>query len=128
MPSDCRSGHLGRAGSRKSHIYLLEILAEAKRSGAVLTLDVYGDGPCHRSPVRAAEDLGVANQVRFLGYRPDLHDHPLEDEAYVHSSRVEPMSLANIEAMAAGLSIVAGRVGGMLEVYRDGVEGRFWPP
>ncbi len=34
------------------------------------------------------------------------------------------MSLANIEAMAAGLPVVAGRVGGTFEVYRDGVEGR----
>ncbi len=35
------------------------------------------------------------------------------------------MSLANIEAMAAGMRVVAGRMGGTLELYRDGVEGRF---
>jgi glycosyltransferase involved in cell wall biosynthesis len=47
--------------------------------------------------------------------------------AYVHSSFSETSSLAIIEAMAAGLPIVAGAVGPLGELFDDGVEGRYWP-
>ncbi len=46
--------------------------------------------------------------------------------AYVHPARFEILPLALIEALAAGLPVVAGNVGGIPEIYDDGVEGRFW--
>jgi glycosyltransferase involved in cell wall biosynthesis len=47
--------------------------------------------------------------------------------AYVHASYSESSSLAIMEAMAAGLPIVAASTGPIAELYDDGVEGRFWP-
>ena len=47
--------------------------------------------------------------------------------AYVHASYSESSSLAIIEAMAAGLPIVAGNIGPISELCDDGVEARFWP-
>jgi glycosyltransferase involved in cell wall biosynthesis len=46
--------------------------------------------------------------------------------AYVHASYSESSSLAIIEAMAAGLPIVAGNIGPISELCDDGVEARFW--
>ena len=46
---------------------------------------------------------------------------------YVHASYSESLPLAIIEAMAAGLPIVAGNTGGISELCDDGVEARFWP-
>ena len=46
--------------------------------------------------------------------------------AYVHASYSESLPLAIIEAMAAGLPIVAGNIGGISELCDDGVEARFW--
>ncbi len=64
--------------------------------------------------VSAASDRDVRD---FLpGYR-----------AYVHASYSESLPLAIIEAMAAGLPIVAGNTGGISELCDDGVEARFWP-
>lgn len=111
----------------KNHRYLLQVLAEAKKTGTELTLDVYGSGPCRRAIVQAANDLGVSNQVRLRGFRPEVRDYLPGYRAYVHASTVESFGLALIEAMAAGLPIVAGRVGGIAELYSDGIEGRFWP-
>jgi glycosyltransferase involved in cell wall biosynthesis len=111
----------------KNHRFLLAVLAEAKRAGRSLTLDVFGEGPCRRDLLRLAHSLGLEEQVRFRGFRPDVRDFLPGHRAYVHASYSESSSLAIIEAMAAGLPIVAGSTGPISELCDDGVEARFWP-
>ena len=110
----------------KNHRFLLEVLAQAKRAGRALSLDVFGDGPCRRDLLQQAGTLGLDDQVRFLGFRPDVRDFLPCYRAYVHASYSESLPLAIIEAMAAGLPIVAGNTGGICEICDDGVEARFW--
>ena len=111
----------------KNHRYLLEVLAAARRAGRPLTLDVYGDGALRKDLQRQASSLGLEDQVQFRGFQPDVRDFLPRYRAYVHASYSESSSLAIIEAMAAGLPIVAAAVGPIAELYDDGVEGRFWP-
>jgi glycosyltransferase involved in cell wall biosynthesis len=111
----------------KNHRYTLEVLAAANRAGRRLTLDVFGDGPLRKDLLHLAQELGVADQVRFYGYRPDVRDFLPGYRAYVHASYSESSSLAIIEAMAAGLPIVAARIGAIPEICDEGVEARFWP-
>ena len=111
----------------KNHRYLLEMLAAAKQGGRHLTLDVYGDGPLRRQLVRLAHMLGVDQQVRFIGYQPEVRRMLPAYRAYVHASLYEAAPLAIIEAMAAGLPVVAPGCGGVPELFDDGVEGRYWP-
>ena len=111
----------------KNHRFLLAVLAEAKRAGRSLTLDVFGEGPCRKDLLRLAHSLGLEEQVRFRGFRPDVRDFLPGYRAYVHASYSESSSLAIIEAMAAGLPIVAGCTGPISELCDDGVEARFWP-
>ncbi len=118
------TGSLLRA---KNHRFLLEVLAEAKRTGRRLTLDVFGEGPLRKDLLRQARSLGLEEQVRFRGFRPDIRDFLPRYRAYVHASYLDSQSLAIIEAMAAGLPIVAADVGGISELCDDGIEGRFWP-
>jgi glycosyltransferase involved in cell wall biosynthesis len=117
------TGSLLRA---KNHRFLLEVLAEASRSGRRLTLDVFGEGPLRQDLLRQARSLGLEEQVRFRGFRTDIRDFLPRYRAYVHASYLDSQSLAIIEAMAAGLPIVAADVGGIAELCDDGVEGRFW--
>lgn len=111
----------------KNHRFLLTVLAEAKRAGRTLTLDVYGEGPCRKDLLQQARDLGLENQVRFRGFRQDVREFLPGYRAYVHASYSESSSLAIMEAMAAGLPVVAGDIGPLAELCDDGVEGRFWP-
>ncbi len=111
----------------KNHRFLLEVLAEAKRAGRSLTLDVFGDGPLRNELLRQARRLDLGKQVRLRGFRPDVRDFLPRYRAYVHASYLDSQSLAIIEAMAAGLPIVTGDVGGIAEICDDGVEARFWP-
>lgn len=111
----------------KNHRFLLDVLAEAKRAGVTLTLDIFGEGPCRKDLERQAQRLGMAGQVRLRGYQPDVREFLPGYRAYVHASYSESSSLAIMEAMAAGLPIVAGNIGPIAELCNDGSEARFWP-
>jgi len=116
----------GTLEPRKNHQFVLEVLAEARRAGRSLTLDLFGEGPLRNDLERLARSLGLEGQVRFRGYRSDVTEFLPRYRAYVHASQSESSSLAIIEAMAAGLPIVAGNIGPISELCDDGVEARFW--
>jgi glycosyltransferase involved in cell wall biosynthesis/O-antigen/teichoic acid export membrane protein len=111
----------------KNHRFLLHVLAAANRMGKRFTLDVMGEGPCRRDLLRLCRTLSLGGQVRFLGHRPDVPDRLPGYRVYVHSSTHDVLPFAIIEALAAGLPVVAGRVGGIPELFDPGVEGRIWP-
>jgi glycosyltransferase involved in cell wall biosynthesis len=111
----------------KNHQFMLKVLAEAKKAGHIFTLDAYGKGPLKEELLRQARSLGIEEQVRLRGYRSDVRHSLPYYRAYVHASYSETSSLSIIEAMAAGLPIVAGAIGPITELFDDGVEGRFWP-
>jgi len=111
----------------KNHRYLLHVLAAAKQAGQELTLDIFGEGPVHASLEWLAATLGVSQQVRLRGFRPDVRDYLPGYRAYVHASYSESSSLAIMEAMDAGLPVVAAAIGPLGELFDDGVEGRYWP-
>lgn len=118
---------IGNLDLVKNHRFLLNVLAEARRAGQPLTLDVFGEGPCRKDLLEQTRSLGLEEQVRFHGFRSDVRDFLPRYRAYVHASYSESLPLAIIEAMAAGLPIVAGDIGGISELCDDGVEARFWP-
>jgi glycosyltransferase involved in cell wall biosynthesis len=111
----------------KNHRFLLNVLAQARRRGQKLTLDIYGQGPCRRDLEQQIQQLELDQQVRLRGFRADLREFLPGYRAYVHASYSESSSLAIMEAMAAGLPVVAGDIGPLSELCDEGVEGRFWP-
>ncbi len=117
----------GRLEPAKNQRFLLEVLDRARRAGHIFTLDVYGDGPSRGDLMQVTRSLGLEAQVRFRGFRSDVREFLPGYRAYVHASYSESLPLAIIEAMAAGLPVVAGNTGGISEMCDDGVEARFWP-
>jgi glycosyltransferase involved in cell wall biosynthesis len=61
-------------------------------------------------------ELSLANRVHFLGFRPDTADFLRGLDVFVLSSRSEGFSIATVEAMAAGLPVIATRSGGPEEI------------
>jgi len=111
----------------KNHRYLLEVLAEAKRLGRTYTLDVFGQGACRADLLEQASALGLDDQVRFHGFRTDVREFLPRYRAYVHAAYSEACPLAIIEAMAAGLPVLAGRLETLTELVDEGEEGWFFP-
>src|SRR5262249_40498329 len=61
---------MGHLEPVKNHRYMLEVLAEAARTGRRYTLDVYGEGPLRGDLLRQSAALGLDGQVRFRGFDP----------------------------------------------------------
>lgn len=118
---------IGNLDIVKNHRFLLAVLAEAKRAGRSLTLDVFGEGPLRKDLLRLTRSLGLEEQVRFRGFRSDVRNLLPGYRAYVHACYSESFCLAIVEAMAAGLPVVVGNIGPVSELCDDGVEARFWP-
>jgi len=117
----------GRLDDRKNHRFLLKVLRFAADAGHHLTLDIYGEGPLRRELEEQTRALGLTEQVRLRGVRSDIRRFLPGYKAYAHAAYAETSSLAIIEAMAAGLPILAGGIGPIAELVDDGSEARFWP-
>ena len=75
-----------------------------------------------------AATLGVADRVRWLGHRDDVPALLAAADLFVLPSLNEGLPLAAMEAMLAGVPIVATDAGGTGEIVRDGVTGVLVPP
>ena len=71
--------------------------------------------------------LPAIDQVAFLGTRADAVRHLPGHRLYVHAALMESFGMVLVEAMGCGVPVAAGAVGGIPEVFSDGVEGVYWP-
>jgi glycosyltransferase involved in cell wall biosynthesis len=118
---------VGTLEPRKNQGYLLEVLAAANRRGHRFTLSIVGDGGSRVEWERESRSRGLAGQVGFIGFHHAPRSLMAEHRLYCHTALMENLPLALIEAMAEGLPVVAGAVGGIPSMFQDGVEGAFWP-
>lgn len=117
---------IGTLEPRKNQQFLLQVLAQAKARGRLLSLTLVGDGPDRAALEELAAKLGITEQVFFAGFSAGARAHIPGHKVYVHAARMENLPLVLIEALSAGVPVVAAPVGGIVEVFDDGVEGRFW--
>jgi len=110
---------VGRFAPIKRLDLLLEAFARARGTEPRLRLAVVGDGGERAGLERRAGELGVAADVRFLGYRRDLRPVFAAADLAVLSSDNEGTPVSLIEAAAAGLPAVATDVGGVSEVVNE---------
>lgn len=91
-------------------------------------LYICGDGPMRAALEHQARALSVADRIRFLGHVPEARRLLAAFDLFVLPSLMEGMGIAALEAMAAGLPVVATAVGGIPELVVDGQTGRLVPP
>jgi glycosyltransferase involved in cell wall biosynthesis len=117
-PGPLRLGIVARLIERKRHANLLRAIARlvSERGPGAATLDVIGDGPEEGRLKALSGELGIADEVRFLGDRGDVPDLLRELDAFVLPSSYEGFPISIIEAMASGLPVVATAVDGVPEV------------
>lgn len=117
---------IGTLEPRKNQAFLLQVLAACKMRGRVYTLTLVGDGPDRTRLESLVNQLGLAGQVRFLGFQPAAASLIPRHRAFVHAARMESQGIALIEALSYKRPILAAPVGGIPEVFVNGREGGYW--
>jgi glycosyltransferase involved in cell wall biosynthesis len=95
---------------------LLEALAILKRVGRIIRATIAGEGPDAQQFKDLSERLAVADQTRFVGHVPAREAFAM-GRVLVMPSRAESLPYVILEAAAAGVPIIATRVGGIPEIF-----------
>jgi glycosyltransferase involved in cell wall biosynthesis len=121
-------GMVCRLAPQKDFETLLGAFAEVVREEPKARLVIVGDGPVRREVSATVDRLGLTDHVALLGERQDVGDLLATFDAFVLSSHQEGVPMTILEAMAAGLPVIATAVGGVPSMVVDGLTGRLVPP
>ena len=99
-------GHVGRFNQPKNHPFLLDIFAALLRKEPNAVLLLVGGGEGMSKMQEKAQELGIAEHVRFLGIRSDVADLMQAMDVFVFPSLYEGLPVTMVEAQAAGLPCI----------------------
>ncbi len=109
-----------RFAGDKGHKYLIDSVKRLTELCAVpFTLVLAGDGPLLEPTKAQVQELGLEDCVKFIGFRKDIKNLYKGADLYVNSSQHEALSFLIIEAMAAGLPVIATDMGGNSDIVND---------
>ncbi len=116
---------VGRLSFEKNHLMLLDAFNILAAEFPTVSLILVGDGPEWVMLEQKAQDLGIAERVKFQGEvkRIDMPRILSEADIFAMPSLWEGMPYALIEAEFAGLPVVACRIGGIPEMVEEGQGG-----
>lgn len=103
---------VARFDAAKDHATLVKAIARLPRTHLLLV----GDGPLRGQCEQLVRSLKLEDRVHFLGWRTDVASVLKSADVYAHSSHFEGFGIAALEAMAAGLPVIASDVSGMAEL------------
>ena len=117
VPGLLRVGMIARMNAAfKNHGIFLRAAARLRSKFSKVQFVVVGDGPLRQQYEREALDLGIHNDVQFLGDRRDIPAVLASIDVSILPTASESLSNVIIESMAAGIPVIASRVGGNPEL------------
>lgn len=96
------------------------------RESVPARLVLVGDGPDRPRALKLADELGVGDDVLFLGKHTSVHELLSCADLFLLPSENESFGLAALEALACGAPVVGADAGGLPEVVDDGVSGNLF--
>jgi phosphatidylinositol alpha-1,6-mannosyltransferase len=116
---------VARLIERKGQQHLIEAVRRLIAEGVAVTLDLVGTGDAHSALQSQAVAADIAEHVNFIGYVPreKIAARYAGAHVFVLPSYNEGMSVATLEALAAGLPVVVTRTGGAAELVAEDVNG-----
>ena len=112
---------------QKAYPDLLEAAQLVIADGFDVVFFAAGQGPLEDEIRRFRDDLGLTDRFRLLGYRADVHRLLAGMDVFAMASLYEGYPIAVMEAMVAGLPVVATDAGSMSEAVQNGVDGYVVP-
>lgn len=121
-------GFAGRLDPVKRPLDVVDALKHLRDSGLPVTLKIAGDGKLGNAVQERVERHGISRYVDLLGFLPSLERFFIEIDALVICSEMEGLCSVALEAMSAGVPVVAPRVGAIPEVVQDRETGLLYEP
>lgn len=122
-------GIIGRLAPKKNHGRLIDAMSLLVRKEPAIHLVVVGTGPLHETLQQRTDELGLGENITFAGYRSDIPVVLRALDAFVLPSLPgEGLPLALLEAMGAGVPVIASRIPGVIEVFEGAEMGRLIDP
>lgn len=127
-------GIIGRITPLKGHTYFIKSVAKVSRVIPRLRILIVGDVPPEREGYKEQlrlliTRLGLENFVEFLGQRDDIPEILSNlDLLVLATTQPEAFGRVIIEAGASGVPVVATKVGGVVDIIEDGIDGILVPP
>jgi 1,2-diacylglycerol 3-alpha-glucosyltransferase len=114
---------VGRVAHEKNISFLLQVLAEVRKSVADILFVIAGEGPARTSLQHDAKQLGLDDNIKFIGYldrHTELNSCYRSADIFIFSSRTETQGLVLLEAMAQGVPVVSTAELGTRDVLKEG--------
>jgi N-acetyl-alpha-D-glucosaminyl L-malate synthase BshA len=119
--------HVSNFRPLKRVLDVLRVFHRVHERLADTRLLMVGDGPDRALAEQYCRDHGFCEAVTFIGNLPMVEEVLLGAHLFLFASETESFGLAILEAMAAGVPVVAARVGGVPEVVVEGETGYLLP-
>lgn len=107
----------GRLTRTKNHQALIAAAARLRAMGRAARLTIHGEGPCRTDLEGQIHALGLGGNVQLPGHTAGWQRRPAD--IFLLSSRHEGLCIAALEAMAAGIPVIATMVGGLVDYGRN---------
>jgi len=117
---DILIGNVQRLVPTKGHRYLFKSIQLLKEIRPEVRFVIAGDGEMRGELEQLAENLGLKENIYFLGFRKDVDNVYADSDAIVFPSLTEGSPIAIIEALASARPVVATDVGGISELIDEG--------
>jgi glycosyltransferase involved in cell wall biosynthesis len=119
---------VGRFAPQKNHSLLLKAFAQGPACDPSAHLVLVGEGTLRAQLEEMVKNLGLVDQVHFLGLRTDIPEVLGAMDVFALGSDYEGNPLSVMEAMASGLPIVSTAAGGVPTLLENGKEGLMVQP
>ena len=118
---------VGRLAEEKGVRYLIKAMKGVKEEWEGIKLFIVGDGPLRRSLEEFSQQLGLMNDVVFVGHADSVLSYYQEADLFVLPSLAEGLPLSLLEALSCGLPVIATAAGGSKEIVDPNDEARSIP-
>jgi len=121
-------GTAGRMVPVKGYDLLLKAAEYIVEDSPQVMFIIAGDGPLKEDLQRKSVEMGLENNVKFIGFREDIIDILNCLDVFVMSSHHEGIPMVLLEAMAMQKPVISTAVGGIKEIIQDNVSGLLVKP
>jgi glycosyltransferase involved in cell wall biosynthesis len=129
LPADALViGMVAQLIRRKGHRYLIDACASLRQSHPRMRVLLFGQGPLREELEAEVRQRGLADIIRFVGFRSDLAQWLGGLDILAHPADMEGLGVSLLQASAAAVPIVTSRAGGLPEAVAEGVSGILIPP